>query len=168
MVNMKTIYVCLLGALLASTSVSVAMADAEVAPVASAQVAEIKGPVARVNKGEGMTLAVAGDALKSGDEVFAGKDSSVSLYFASAQCSFIVPASTVYRVTDKAPCVDRTANIVPTADVPSDPGVAPVAAAGIAPIVLLGAGAVVAGGVAVAIIVTNDDNNNSNSPASPD
>jgi hypothetical protein len=97
--------------------------------------------------------------------VFAGKGSSVSLYFASAKCSYTVAPSTAYTIADVAPCQASAANVVPTADVPSDPGVEP-AVGLIPPALLIGAGAVAVGG-AVAIIVTTSDNNNNNSGGSP-
>lgn len=151
---------------------AVKAADAKVMPAAveTAEVMDAKGPVVRVNKGEGMAAAVVGDSLKIGDSVFAGKDSSVSLYFAAAKCSYTVASSTVYAVTDKAPCQASAMNVVPTADVPSDNsgGVDPavVAAGGIPPVLLLAGGAAAVAG-AVAVIVANSDNDNG-SPFSPD
>lgn len=139
-------------------------ADGKVVKAAaqSVEVLDTKGPVTRVNKGEGMIAAAAGDSLKRGDAVFAGKNSSVSLYFASAKCSYTVKSSSVYTITDKAPCRASGVDVVPTADVPSEPS-EPKAAAVIPPAVMIGAGAVVVGG-AVAIIVTSQDDNNNNGP----
>lgn len=136
------------------------------ATVASAvEVLDVTGPVARVNKGEGMASTSVGDKLKAGDEVFAGKDSSVSLYFASAQCSYTIPSSTVYKIADKAPCAAQAANVVPTADVPSEVAVPPVAPF-LTPGVLLGGAAIIGGG-ALVVVLTNDDPNNDNSPTTP-
>lgn len=140
--------------------------DAKLIPaaVAPAEVMDAKGPVTRVNKGDGMVSASVGDSLKPGDEVFAGKNSSVSLYFASAQCSYTVASSSVYKVTDKAPCKASTANVVPTADVPSEIDPVPL----VPPLAILGLGAVVVGGAAAVIIVNENDPSNDNSPATLD
>lgn len=129
---------------------------------ASAPVVEISdksGPVTRVNRGKGLTDAKVGDSLKPGDEVFAGPNSSVLLYFTSAQCTYKVKASSVYKVTDKVPC---------KAAAGAGAGVAAGLGAGVGTAgVALGVGAVAIAG-AVAVIATSDSNNSNKKPATPD
>lgn len=174
-----------------------AAAPAEEAKVvaATAPVVEVSGksgPITRVNKGEGMADATVGDSLKLGDEVFAGVDSSVTLTFAQAQCSYTVAASSVYKIAEQAPCVSTVGQlqggsvVVPTAvqsgnssgtvmtgtatGTASTAGTAGAGllAAGTGTAVALGVGAVAVAG-AVAVIATSDDNNNNNNnPATPD
>ena len=139
-----------------------ASADAKVRPTSAGavEVTDKKGPVARVNKGNGLIDASVGDSLKDGDEVFAGPHSSVTLYFAASQCSYTVPASSVFKVTSKAPCKAPV--------VAQNGGAGAAATAGVAPGVLLGAGALVVGGAAAVVIITNDGSNNNSTPATPD
>ena len=161
---------------------SAAPEDVKPAPVATtAQVSEKQGPVTRVNLGDGLVDATVGSTLSVGDEVFAGPNSSVTLYFASTQCSYTVQASTVYTLAEQVPCKATTAGgtlVVPaavsagtvtgTTVTGAATGAAStgagLAAGGVA--IAAGVGAVAVAG-AVAVIATSDDNNNKN-PATPD
>jgi hypothetical protein len=135
------------------------------ASAGAVEVTAKKGPVTRVNTGDGMVDASIGDSLKVGDEVFAGPNSTVTLFFAEPQCSYTVAASTVYKVTEEAPC--KAAAGLPAVGVGA--GAAAAATASIVtPGVALGVGAVVLGG-AVAVIATSDQgSSNNNNPATPD
>ena len=163
---------------------SAAPEDVKPAPVATtAQVSEKQGPVTRVNLGEGLVDATVGSTLSVGDEVFAGPNSSVTLYFASTQCSYTVQASSVYTLAEQVPCKATTAGgtlVVPAAvSAGTVTGTtitggaagtastgAGLAAGGVA--IAAGVGAVAVAG-AVAVIATSDDNNNNNkNPATPD
>ena len=163
---------------------SAAPEDVKPAPVATtAQVSEKQGPVTRVNLGEGLVDATVGSTLSVGDEVFAGPNSSVTLYFASTQCSYTVQASSVYTLAEQVPCKATTAGgtlVVPaavsagtvtgTTVTGAATGAAStgagIAAGGVA--IAAGVGAVAVAG-AVAVIATSDDNNNNNNnPATPD
>ena len=163
---------------------SAAPEDVKPAPVATtAQVSEKQGPVTRVNLGEGLVDATVGSTLSVGDEVFAGPNSSVTLYFASTQCSYTVQASSVYTLAEQVPCKATTAGgtlVVPaavsagtvtgTTVTGAATGAAStgagLAAGGVA--IAAGVGAVAVAG-AVAVIATSDDNNNNNkNPATPD
>ena len=163
---------------------SAAPEDVKPAPVATtAQVSEKQGPVTRVNLGEGLVDATVGSTLSVGDEVFAGPNSSVTLYFASTQCSYTVQASSVYTLAEQVPCKATTAGgtlVVPaavsagTVTGTTVTGAATGAAstgAGLAVggvAIAAGVGAVAVAG-AVAVIATSDDNNNNNkNPATPD
>ena len=166
---------------------SAAPEDAQPAPVsATAQVTEKQGPVTRVNLGEGLVDVTVGSTLSVGDEVFAGPNSSVTLYFAGNKCSFTVQASSVYTLADEAPCEETTAVgavVVPAAVVAGSTtgtvitgGVAGTASTG-AGLVAGGftTGAAVAAGVgaaavagAVAVIATGDSGGSNNRPATPD
>lgn len=115
------------------------------------EVQDKTGPVARVNKGDGLVDAVVGDALKVGDEVYAGPNSSVTIYFAVPNCSFTVTGSNLYQIPAEPPCKAAAA--------------APV---GVNPAVIAGAGAVVAGAVVIAVIMNEDDGGGSDNPATPD
>lgn len=113
------------------------------------EVQDKTGPVARVNKGDGLVDAVVGDALKVGDEVYAGPNSSVTIYFAVPNCSFTVTGSNLYQIPAEPPCKAA-------------------AAAGVNPAVIAGAGAVVAGAVVIAVILNEDDGGGNDNPATPD
>jgi hypothetical protein len=149
-------------------------------------VTEKQGPVTRVNLGEGLVDVTVGSTLSVGDEVFAGPNSSVTLYFAGNKCSFTVQASSVYTLADEAPCEETTAVgavVVPAAVVAGSTtgtvitgGVAGTASTG-AGLVAGGftTGAAVAAGVgaaavagAVAVIATSDSGGSNNKPATPD
>lgn len=134
------------------------------AAVGAVEVSAKEGPVTRVNLGNGLVDASVGDALKVGDEVFAGANSSVTLYFAVPGCSYTVPAGSVYKVTSTPPCEAPAAAPDGSAALPP--------AGGVAPGVILAGGVAVAGVVAiVAVIAGSDDDNDGNSnnnPATPD
>ena len=167
--------------------------DVKPSPVATtAQVSEKQGPVTRVNLGEGLVDAAVGSTLSVGDEVFAGPDSSVTLYFASTQCSFTVQASSVYTLAEQVPCKATTAGasgdvvVVPAAVTSANTsgktmtgpasggggaaGGGAAGIAGVAPAALIAGGAAAAavGVAAVVVIANSEDNNNNNSPATPD
>ncbi|MEI6535348.1 MAG: hypothetical protein WCN98_08425 [Verrucomicrobiaceae bacterium] len=132
------------------------------ASVGAVEVTDKTGPFTRVNMGDGMVDASVGDSLKAGDEVFAGPNSAVTLFFAVPQCSYTVAASTVYKVTEVAPC--RAAAGLEGVGA----GAAVTSASLVTPGVALGVGAVVLGG-AVAVIATSDQgSSNNNNPATPD
>ena len=130
------------------------------AAAGAVEVSAKSGPDTRVNMGDGLVDASVGDALKDGDEVFAGANSSVTLYFAVPGCSYTVPAGTVYKVSAAAPCEVPATAENGAAEAPTD---------AIQPGVILGAGAAAVGAVAlIAITMTDDDGgNNSNNPATP-
>jgi hypothetical protein len=132
---------------------------------ASAPVVEISdksGPVTRVNRGKGLKDAKVGDSLKPGDEVFAGPNSSVVLYFTEAQCTYKVKGSSVYKVTEKVPCKAAAGAGAGTAAGLGAGVGAGVGATGVA----LGVGAVAIAG-AVAVIATSDSNNDNKKPVTP-
>ena len=173
---------------------SAAPEDVKPAPVATtAQVSEKQGPVTRVNLGEGLVDATVGSTLRVGDEVFAGPNSSVTLYFASTECSYTVQASSVYTLAEQVPCKATAAGasgdvvvVVPAAVTSGNTsgktmtgpasgagaaggGAAGAGIAGVAPVALLAGGAAAAVGVAAVVIIANtDDDNNNKNPATPD
>ena len=123
-----------------------------------------EGPFTRVNMGDGMVDASVGESLKAGDEVFAGPNSAVTLFFAVPQCSYTVAASTVFKITEVAPC--QAAAGLPA--VGAGAAAAATSASLVTPGVALGVGAVVVGG-AIAVIATSDQGgSNNNNPATPD
>ena len=112
--------------------------------------------------GDGMVDASVGDSLKAGDEVFAGPNSAVTLFFAVPQCSYTVAASTVYKVTEVAPC--RAAAGLEGVGA----GAAVTSASLVPPGVALGVGAVVLGGAVAVIATSAQGSSNNNNPATPD
>jgi hypothetical protein len=166
---------------------SAAPEDVQPAPVSTtAQVTEKQGPVTRVNLGEGLVDVAVGSTLSVGDEVFAGANSSVTLYFAGNKCSFTVQASSVYTLADEAPCEETTAagTVVVPAAVTAGSTTGTVITGGAAGTASTGSGlvaggfttgAAVAAGVgaaavagAVAVIATGDSGGSNNKPATPD
>ena len=143
----------------AKTAQKVPPKDAQVVPAAAGavEVSEKSGPVTQVNTGNGLTDAKVGDALKIGDEVFAGSKSSVTLYFAASNCAYTVPAGTVFKVTDKVPCEAPAA---------AQNGETPPLPEGVPTGLLLGGGALAAGG-ALVVIISNSEDDNGNK-ATPD
>jgi hypothetical protein len=144
-------------------TVSVAAEPARVVPAAAGavEVSAKSGPDTRVNMGDGLVDASVGDALKDGDEVFAGSNSSVTLYFAVPGCSYTVSAGTVYKLSAAAPC-----------EVPStaENGTTEAETGAVQPGVALGVGAAAVGTAAlIAITMTDDDGgDNGNNPATPE
>lgn len=121
------------------------------------------GPFTRVDLGAGLVDVSVGDSLKIGDEVFAGPDSSVTLYFAVPGCSYTVTGGNLYKVSAEAPCKAPAA-------MNNGSAAATEAAAGSVPTgVVVGAvaGAAVIGGVAI-LALTGDDDDNNNNPVTPD
>ena len=133
------------------------------AAAGAVEVTAKEGPFTRVNMGEGMVDASVGDSLKTGDEVFAGPNSAVTLFFAVPQCSYTVAASTVFKVTEVAPC--QAAAGLPAVGAGA---AAATSASLVTPGIALGVGAVVVGG-AIAVIATSEQgDSNNNNPATPD
>jgi hypothetical protein len=105
-----------------------------------------------VNQGEGFVALAEGSALKAGDKVLVGKDSSVIIAYKGG-CAVSINESKVVTVAKAAPCkAGTTATIVgsnlisPVADPAA--GGAPVGlGAGVLPLILLGGGAAVVGAV---------------------
>ena len=138
--------------------------DVKVVPVSTGavEVSDKKGPVTRVKTGDGMANISVGENLNVGDMVFAGANSSVTLFFTLPQCSYTVSAGTVYKIVEKPPCkAAAAAGGSGAAAVGTVAGVAPTGLA-------LGAGAVVVGGAAIAVIATSQGSSNNDKPASPD
>ncbi|WP_421693806.1 hypothetical protein [Aestuariivirga sp.] len=83
-------------------------AQAKIEPAAAeadaAEVTDTSGSTTRVNRGDGLKDLSVGANLKAGDKVFAGKRSSITLYFPGGNCQYVVPESTVYTITDEIPC----------------------------------------------------------------
>lgn len=105
-----------------------------------------------VNQGEGFVALAEGSALKAGDKVLVGKDSSVIIAY-NGGCAVSINEAKVVTVAKAAPCkAGTTAAVIgsslisPAADI--DPGAPPVAAgAALLPLLLLGGGAVIVGTV---------------------
>lgn len=105
-----------------------------------------------VNQGEGFVALAEGSALKAGDKVLVGKDSSVIIAY-NGGCAVSINEAKVVTVAKAAPCkAGMTAAVIgsslisPAADI--DPGAPPVAAgAALLPLLLLGGGAVIVGTV---------------------
>lgn len=105
-----------------------------------------------VNQGEGFVALAEGSALKAGDKVLVGKDSSVIIAY-NGGCAVSINEAKVVTVAKAAPCkAGTTAAVIgsslisPAADM--DPGAPPVAAgAALLPLLLLGGGAVIVGTV---------------------
>jgi hypothetical protein len=133
------------------------------ASAGAVEVTDKTGPFTRVNRGDGMVDLSVGDSLKVGDEVYAGPNSAVTLFFSDTQCSYTVRASAIYKVADEAPC--KAAAALPV--IGGGAGAATTASV-VTPGVALGVGAVVVGG-AVAVIATSDQgSSNNNNPVTPD
>ena len=133
-------------------------AEAKIEPAAAqtgtAEVADTSGSTTRVNRGEGLTDLSVGANLKIGDKVFAGKRSSITLYFPASNCQYVVTESTVYTITDKIPCRAPAGAIQ---------------AGGITPAVGLMTAAA-AGTVALVVIINNaenDDDDRRGNPGTP-
>lgn len=138
---------------------------ARVIPAAAgaAEVSSKTGSFTRANMGGGMVDISVGDSLNVGDEVFAGPNSSVSLYFPVPGCSYTVTAGNIYKVASQAPC--KAAAAVDS----GSSAVAEGGASSVSPGVVVGAvaGVAVIGGVALLAINSDDDDGNNN-PATPD
>jgi hypothetical protein len=114
-----------------------------------------------VNQGKGFAALAEGSALKAGDTVLVGKDSSVVIAY-NGGCSVSINEAKVLTVAKAAPCkagttaaVVGSSMIAPAADL--DPGAPPyLAGAGLLPLLLLGGGAAVVAGV---VILSNNNNN---------
>jgi hypothetical protein len=104
-----------------------------------------------VNQGEGFVALAEGSALKAGDKVLVGKDSSVIIAY-NGGCAVSINEAKVVTVAKAAPCkAGTTAAVIgsslisPAADM--DPGAPPVAGAALLPLLLLGGGAAIVGAV---------------------
>ena len=103
-----------------------------------------------------------GAELASGDEVFAGPNSTLTLYSKASKSEYVVPAQTVYRVK-KSPACEEQAELPPAA------GGAAAGAGGAASGVGVALGvstAVIAGGVTAIIISKRPDKGDK--PTTPD
>ena len=132
------------------------------------------GAVTQANLGNGLVDIKPGASLKVGDKVFAGRSSTVSVYFANAQCAYKVKPNSVLEIGEHAPCMPASCEagvrIEPTAgsDCPegtyrSEDGECRSAL----PIALLVGGVAVTGVAAAAIIITNDDGDGNRRPVTP-
>ena len=71
--------------------------------ITMAQVAEVSGKVL-INHGKGFTQAVGNISLKSGDAVFIGDNSAVTIAYGDAKCSVTYTTPQTFNVPAKAPC----------------------------------------------------------------
>lgn len=120
-----------------------------------AQVTSKSGPLARANFGEGLVDIQTGAKLKTGNRVFAGQNSSVTLYYLKANCEFVLSAGQYLEIRDTAPCRQAAA---PKQTAPS---VSANANLGLA----IGTVAVIGGGGALAVLLLTEEDDK---PASPD
>lgn len=145
--------------------------DAEIVPTAgeaAAQVSGVSGSITRINRGTGLMDVTLGETLAQGDTVFAGPGSTVTLYFPSAGCSFMVAEETYIQIPATPPCAANAASngsaatrevaglTVAGQDDDDDDKVA----------VALMAGTLVVGGGILAVIALSGEENN-DSPATP-
>lgn len=133
------------------------------------------GAVSKANLGNGLVDIKPGASLKVGDKVFAGRSSTVSVYFASAQCSKMIEPNSVLEIGERAPCMPAACE----ASVRIEPAQAATGcqvgeyldANGVCrstvPIALLVGGVAVTGVTAAAIIMTNDDGDGNRRPVTP-
>ena len=102
-----------------------------------------------VNQGEGFVALAEGSALKVGDKVLVGKDSSAIISY-NGGCAVSINEAKVVTVAKAAPCKAGTTAAIVGSNLISpaaDPGAPPVAAgAALLPLLLLGGGAAVVGG----------------------
>lgn len=125
---------------------------------AIAEVTSFQGSHVLTNQGAGYTGITPGMTLKAGDTVVAGENSEVRLFFAAAQCEYVVPAQTSYIVTNEAPCAKAAVaegNAVQGVDTGTH--------------VALAAGVAVVAGVGVVVLVSSsgDDDSGGGKPVSP-
>jgi hypothetical protein len=128
-------------ALRATAGQSEAVIEPAAADAVPAEVSEVTGPLARANLGKGLVSIKAGQRLNEGDTVFAGQDSTVTLYFIDPKCYYTLQPETYLQITADPPCRDAAP--------PPEAGNVGAAAA-------LGAVAL-GGGAAALIILTGDD-----------
>jgi hypothetical protein len=120
-----------------------------------ARVTNKTGPLTRANLGEGLVDIKTGEKLKLGDTVFAGQNSSITLYYPKANCEYVVPAENFLAIKDVAPCRK--------AAVPPEAGSAGAAGADVG--LAIGAVAVLGGGAALAALLLTEDDDE---PVTPD
>ena len=124
-----------------------------------ADVTSKSGPRTLANVGEGLGDLKSGTRLQAGDTVFAGQESSVTLYFLDEKCEYVVEAETFLIIDDVAPC--RAAGQVPEQETASTTTSAETGVA-----LGLGAVAIGAGGVAV-LLLSGDDGDDNDNPVTP-
>lgn len=118
------------------------------------------GSVTQANLGNGLVNIQPGSSLKVGDRVFAGRSSTVSVYFSNAQCAYKVKPNSVLEIGENAPCMPASCTagvqIKPVADAPpaEDYGIPPVAGFVVTPAVAFVGMSAIAG---AALLVVNDD-----------
>ena len=142
---------------------SVGDGESRIVPTAAgdetARVTGKTGPVARANLGAGLVELNTGMTLAVGNTVYAGRESTVTVYFVNAKCSYTLPAETYLEITERAPCV-------PSGGSAASSGSTTSASVGGNEIGLaLGAAAVLGGG-ALAVIALSGDDDDEDSPAS--
>lgn len=122
-----------------------------------ANVTAKSGPRTSVNVGEGLVDLKSGTKLQAGDTVYAGQESSITLYFLDEKCEYVVEAETYLTIDDVAPC--RAAGQVP------EQGTASTTTSAETGVALgLGVAAIGAGGVAVLLLSGDDDDDNPQTP----
>lgn len=124
-----------------------------------ARVTNKSGPLTRANLGEGLVEIKTGEMLKLGNTVFAGQNSSITLYFPKADCEYVVPAENFLRINDVAPCRKGA--------VPPEAGSAGAAGADVG--LAIGAVAVLGGGGAIAVLLLTgeDEEDDDDRPVTP-
>ena len=141
----------------------------DIVPVAaqpgSAQVVDATGPLARANLGQGLQDVRPGMVLKPGDTVFAGQNSTITLQFTDAGCSYTLPAETYLQIGPSPPCVPSERAAQP--EQPSRP--APQAqdddyGLALAALVVVGGGAAAAGFL---LASGEDDDDDDQTPVTP-
>ena len=124
------------------------------AAAAAVEVTETRGPVTRVNKGNGLVDTTVGESLAAGDEVYAGPSSAVTITFTPPNCRYTVEASTLYKVKAEAPCKAGATAENGKTSVVAGTAVAATAATAVA--------------IGALVSVNNDDDNDRKNPATPD
>jgi hypothetical protein len=97
----------------------VAASNAMATPSQTAQVSDFSGKIL-VSHGKGFNKAAANLALKTGDSIFIGNNSSVTIAFETAQCSVTYSTPQTLVVPAKAPCTAGQA-LGKTADLTVEP-----------------------------------------------
>lgn len=128
------------------------------------------GAITRVNRGDGLSEALVGDNLKVGDEVYAGPESSVTLYFTVPMCEYTIPAGTIFTVPPQPPCEAATlTNSGSGGTAQSGLTGSGVVGGGIpAGVVAAGVAGVVVVGTAALVAINSQKDNGGNRPVTPD
>jgi hypothetical protein len=123
-----------------------------------ARVTGTSGPLARANFGNGLVELGSGAELKSGQTVFAGQDSSITLYYYKPGCEFVLSPETYLEIRPDAPCQ--------RAGTPNDNGSAAAASADLG--LAIGGVVLVGGGAAAAVLLlSGDEDEEENNPVTP-